>query len=840
MRNRRFKIGAGLAVLVAALLSSASAQQPAVRAVSGHVPAIVSQLAAKGPVASTNQLTLSLGLPLRNREALTNLLQQIYDPGSPEYRHYLSTAEFAEQFGPTAQDYQKVIDFAQASGLTVIGTHPNRMLLDVAGNAATVERTFGVTLRVYHHPAENRDFFAPDAEPSVPSTLPVQDIGGLDNYRRPQPRHKTKSVIAPSVVAAAAKGKVAPNAANGSGPAGTYLGDDFRHAYAPGTTLNGSGQSIALVQFDGYLASDIALYESLAGRPNVPLQNVLLNGYSGAAGFNNVEVALDIEMVIAMAPGLSKVIVYEGNPNNFHPNDVLNRIANDNTARQISCSWGWIGGPTATTDQIFQQMALQGQTFFTASGDSDAYPPGTVDNPNGFGTPADSAYLTSVGGTTLTMQTPGVSYLGETVWNWGIRYGAVYDGIGSSGGISTYYAIPAWQTNVNMTAAQGSTTRRNFPDVALTADDVLVIADGGVAYDEGGTSCAAPLWAGFTALVNQLAAANSHAAVGFLNPALYAIGAGTNYLNCFHDTTTGNNRWTSSPNLFNAVTNYDLCTGLGTPNGTNLIFALASSATAITHLSPPPPPYGSTLANLNGGNPNGTWNLFELDDAVFDSGVITNGWILALTTANPVGAAADNALSMTASAGEVSVGGNGVYVLTVTNYGPSFATNVVVSDTLPLGAAFVSATPSLGSVTRAGSSLAWSVGITNALGQFVLATNTGAQLTVVVQPGSAGSFINSAFVTAATPDFNPDENSAQAALNAIVVGPPVLAGPVVATNGTFQFSIVSGPGQTNVIQSSTNLVNWVPIYTNVGSFTFTNAMDPNNPSRFYRDLILGP
>ena len=76
-------------------------------------------------------------------------------------------------------------------------------------------------------------------------------------------------------------------------------------------------------------------------------------------------------MVISMAPALSKVILYEGNPDNFMPNDVLNRIATDNSARQVSCSWGWSGGPSRTTDQIFEQMDLQGQSFFDAVGDSD-------------------------------------------------------------------------------------------------------------------------------------------------------------------------------------------------------------------------------------------------------------------------------------------------------------------------------------------------------------------------------------------------------------------------------------------------------------------------------------
>src|SRR5258706_15645826 len=133
-------------------------------------------------------------------------------------------------------------------------------------------------------------------------------------------------------------GRISPNA--GAGPSGTYMGSDFRAAYAPGVTLTGSGQTVGLVQFDGYNASDITYHETQAGLPNVPLINVLLDGFSGnPSGYGGeVEVCLDIEMAISMAPGLSGVIVYMAGPfGNFH--DVLNRMATDNLAQQLSCSW---------------------------------------------------------------------------------------------------------------------------------------------------------------------------------------------------------------------------------------------------------------------------------------------------------------------------------------------------------------------------------------------------------------------------------------------------------------------------------------------------------------------
>jgi subtilase family serine protease len=244
------------------------------------------------------------------------------------------------------------------------------------------------------------------------------------------------------------------------------MGDDFRNAYIPGAPLKGAGQVNALVQFDGYLLSDIQEYEAMTGRTNILLQNILLDGFNGQPTGNGgeVEVSLDIEMLVSMAPALAKILVYEGNPYSGSPNDVLNQIATDDVAHQISCSWTW-GYPTGTTEAILQQMALQGQSFYQASGDSDSYPVGSVVE-----TPSDSPYVTSVGGTTLTMTPGGGAKVSETVWNWDAEGD---DGVGSSGGISISYAIPSWQTNVNMSACQGSTTYRNFPDVALTADNVL-------------------------------------------------------------------------------------------------------------------------------------------------------------------------------------------------------------------------------------------------------------------------------------------------------------------------------------------------------------------------------
>ncbi len=477
--RKGFVVAAFLILLVAPL--GRAAERQVVRQPRLPLPSAWPSL---GTLPATNALNLAIGLPLRNPAALSNWLQQVYDPASSNYHHYLTPEQFAEQFGPTEADYQAVIAFANANGLPVTATHPNRLLLDVRGTVAQVEQALHVTLRTYPHPGENRTFYAPDADPSLALAAPILGISGLDNYSLPRPR----LVAQPLVQAESA----APN--SGSGTGGTYLGKDFRAAYVPDSALDGAGQVVGLLQFDGYAASDIAYYVSQAGLPSVPLQNVLLNGFSGhpTGSGGEVEVCLDIEMAIAMATNLSKVMVYEAGPyGNWH--DLLNRMATDNLAKQLSCSW-YIpyGGADPVADQIWQQMAAQGQSFFNASGDNDAYA-GLIPFPG------DSPYITQVGGTTLTTSGPGGAWASEQVWNWG-------GGIGSGGGISTTYPIPGWQTNLNMAINQGSLTKRNTPDVALTANNVYVRANGRD-YNVAGTSCAAPLWAGFAALINQQAAA---------------------------------------------------------------------------------------------------------------------------------------------------------------------------------------------------------------------------------------------------------------------------------------------------------------------------------------------
>ncbi len=546
-RLRHFAFYACVSALPLALaFLQAQAQEP-VKLLAGHVPQAVASSRLLRPAARETRLHLSIGLPLRNPAELDALLQQINDPYSPAFHKFLTPAQFAAQFGPTDEDYQALIQFAHQSGLTITQTHSNHGVLSVSGAVADVEKAFQVKLNTYSHPTRG-EFYAPDREPSVPASLHTLDISGLDNFAPPHPMAlKTQPLTNTSA---------RPNV-TGSGPGGYLIGKDFRAAYAPAVTLTGAGQTIGLLEFDGFFAGDMTKNFAQAGLTPVPTQTVLLDGISGSAGGDNVEVILDIMMASYMAPGLSKVIVYEGE----NPNDILNRMATDNLAQQLSSSWGF-SGVNATTEQIFKQYIAQGQSLMQASGDSGSYSGGIM-------TPSDDPNLTVVGGTSVVTSGPSGPWQSETAWS------------GSGGGVSTTYAIPSYQQTVAMASKGGSTSMRNIPDVALTADiQMYLICNNGQQISVGGTSAAAPLWAGFLALANQQAASAGKPRVGFLNPLIYgigtggAIGGGGNYASDMHDITVGSNGG------FKSLAGYDLTTGWGSPAGQGLINDLTGVSTA--------------------------------------------------------------------------------------------------------------------------------------------------------------------------------------------------------------------------------------------------------------------
>ena len=600
-----------------------------------HVRDVVKNGTAKliGAFPASQQMQLAIMLRLRNQAELDDLLQQLYEPTSPVFRQFLSVAQFTERFGPTVADYQAVVDWAVANGFTIGKTPANRLLVPVTGTVAQINRAFNISMNIYQHPTENRRFFAPDREPTIELDEPIWHIAGLDDYSIPRP--------------ALTRASGSPAQATGSGPGGLFLPGDMRVVYYGGATLTGSGQIIGLMEFGGFNMNDVALtfgnsnqatwsttgtagdyvlhYTTNGTQYNIPVNTVPVDNFQPGSDTGDLgEQALDIAQSIGMAPGVSQVRVYTA-PNNFiqsggydYPanNDdytIFNDMATDsgNLPHQISISWNWAPEDFQSNDNIIAELESQGQNIFAASGDYDSWPNGD------YYYPEEHPGLTSVGGTVLTTNGAGGSRNTEIAW--GGANTSCIPGTGSGGGVSPHgYAIPSYQQldGVINSSNEGSTTKRNAPDVALQADCANYYCDmGSCSIAEGGTSYAAPRWAGFMALVNQQAVSDGKAptgGIGFINPTVYSIGVGSNYNSDFFDVTSGDNFDSSNPNLFPAVTGYDLVTGWGTPNGQNLISDLEGTGGPLSAATP----YESNVTvNLNGMPPTSIDYLITFQDA---------------------------------------------------------------------------------------------------------------------------------------------------------------------------------------------------------------------------------
>lgn len=516
-----------------------------------------------GPLPAAQSLRLDIVLPLRDQAGLDRFLRDVADPSSPSYRHFLTVSEFTARFGPSQQDYDALTRYATANGLQVVGGSRDGMDLQIEAPVAAIERAFNVTMGVYQDATANRTFYAPDREPTTSLPFPLWHISGLDNDSNPHPMLVSRSEYAK------ARGitpeSVVSHATTGSGPSGSFLGSDMRAAYYGSGALTGSGQNLGLLEYAGTDPADLTTYFANTGQTNnVPVTLLSTDGtstscvYSGRRKCDDTEQTIDMTQAIGMAPGLASLVMYIGSTDTA----ILGAMTTHNPLpTSIGCSWGWTPADTSTDDPYFQRMAAQGQTFFVASGDYSTW----TAKGNAAAWPADDAHIVSVGGTDLITSGAGGSWASETAWS------------DSGGGVSPdKIAIPSWQqlAGVINAANNGSTAYRNGPDVSANANFTFYVCADQTACTAnlyGGTSFAAPMWAGYMALVNQQAALDSNPAPGFINPNVYSFGVGIGYSDDFHDITSG------TSGSYSAVVGYDLVTGWGSPNGSALITALATA-----------------------------------------------------------------------------------------------------------------------------------------------------------------------------------------------------------------------------------------------------------------------
>jgi subtilase family serine protease len=627
------------------------------------------QARSTGRLPEEQLMRLVLVLPLRDPAGLDQFLRELYDPASRSYRQYLSVEEFTSMFGPTQQDYDAVLRWAETNGFTVVATSRNRMNVDVTGSVATIETTLHVKMGLYQHPTENRAFYAPDREPSVDLSFPLWHIAGLDNYSIP---HPTVIHIPQGVT---------PLATTGSCPSQSFCGSDMRAAYYEGTALTGHGQSVGLLEYAGTDLTDLETYYTNAGQTNtVPITLVSTDGTSTSCtypGCDDLEQTIDMTQALGMAPGLASLVMYVGSSDAA----IFNAMATaDPLNAQLSSSWTWSPADPSTDNPYFQEFAAQGQNLFQAAGDGGAWSSSSTIYP------ADDVYLTSVGGTDLETAGSGGPWSSETAW------------VDGGGGISpNHFAIPFWQTTTASGCTNCSLTYRNAPDVSANANFTFYVCANQTtctANDWGGTSFAAPMWAGYLALVNQQAVADKRPTLGFINPALYDIGLSSSYDSEFHDIISGSNG-------YSATTGFDLATGWGSPKGSGLISGLINTIST--------PGFGLTASpttiTLMQGN-SGTSTITSTVTNGFDSAISLSA------TGQPTGVTVVFGPSSISGAGtssmKITVGPStvaGAYNIRVTGISGSMTEVVTVSLTVGKIAAgyTISASPTSISIDRGSS-----------------------------------------------------------------------------------------------------------------------------------------
>jgi uncharacterized membrane protein len=614
------------------------------------------------PAAHT--LRLDVVLQQRDRAKLESFLREVYDPSSPFYRHFLAAPEFTARFGPSQEDYDAVIRFAVSNGLRVVSGSRDAMDVQMEGSVTSIETAFHVSMGVYQHPTENRTFYAPDREPTVDLPFALWHISGLDNYSVPQPTYKHRN---PGVKS---------NATTGSGPSSSFLGSDMRSAYYGGTALTGSGQNIGLLEFFGYDISDLNTYYTNAQQTRAAaVTGISTDGTSLSCLFadhcDDTEQIIDMTQALGMAPGITTLYVYVGSTDTA----ILGAMTtNTPLPLQLSSSWTWTPVDPSTDDPYFQKMAAQGQSFFQAAGDSGAW------SPKNDLYPSEDANVICVGGTDLTTSSAGGPWSSEIVW------------VDGGGGISPdHIAIPSWQqlSGVINSSNQGSTSYRNGPDVSANANySFYVCADQTTctANEYGGTSFAAPMWAGYLALANQQSLADGNSPLGFINPAIYQIGVSSNYGADFHDITSGSNG-------FPAEVGYDLATGWGSPNGAGLINALTGVSPNFSISASPASvsvvPGSSGASTITTGVLNGFDGAIGLSAAGQPTGVTV--------TFNPTSIPAPGSGSSTMTMAVASITTPGTYTITVAGTSGSLQQSATV--TLVVNDFSISGTPSSQTVT---------------------------------------------------------------------------------------------------------------------------------------------
>jgi len=485
--------------------------------------------------------TLNAMIRLQEKVPLEQLADNVRNPGAPRFGAYYSPTEIREIAAPSDEEYSLVVQQLKNEGLQITGENKTHLWIAVKGDSTVFEKVFQA--RFQFNKEGKRQL---QAQAQVPTYMSlIASVGGLENHRQAKPLHHFKS-------------RVLSNTPGGISPATIKTVYGFDSIYASG--ISGQGQHIAVATYNDFNLPDVQyFYQTMNISPAPSIDKVPFNGAPPADENSAMETQLDAEFSGMMAPGANVHVFSSATNDDAGELAMFTAILNDNRAKVVNYSWGSCEKQVTAQHaqdmtKVFAQAVAQGVTILVASGDSGS--DSCQDGSTVADWPAAHPDVTAVGGTTLALNGKSPT---ETAWN------------GSGGGISQMFDLPNYQAGLG-----GQFIKRSYPDVAFNADpasgQAIYAHQNGVAgwLVIGGTSMAAPQWAGFLALVGNARAAKNLAPMGFLNPLIYATNA-SQQAQIFTDITVGAN------GAYTAQVGWDAVTGFGSMKAQSLLNFLSAN-----------------------------------------------------------------------------------------------------------------------------------------------------------------------------------------------------------------------------------------------------------------------
>jgi kumamolisin len=495
---------------------------------------------------SAQAKSVDLVLRLKDRVAMETLANNVMNSSSSHYGKFYTPGEIRKLAAPTAREYQELLTALAAKGMTVVSESKSHSIITVRTDSAQAESVFSTKLKVV-----GALFAGTEKAAVIPTDLALIDsITGFNQTTKRVPHYEMN----PSKPNLFGFGAVSQ--------ADIKKGYGFDPIYASGIT--GKGQHISIATYDGFHMDDVnGFYVQSKISPAPVVDQVIFNGTPKVDENSAVETELDSEFTGMMAPGAAIHVFASADNSDAGELAMFTAILDDGRAKVVNYSWGACEAQTdpahqADMDKVYARAIAQGVNIMVASGDSGA--DGCQTSAKVADWPASNPNVVAVGGTSFKLSSAGKAL--ESGWK------------DSGGGISSFYALPAYQSNF-----QSPYVKRSFPDVAFNADmstgeQLWTSCHASILTGKcsigapkwmtiGGTSMAAPQWSGFMTLVGEARAKAGKKPLGFLNPILYSMSAATKAA-VLNDVTSGNNGYPAGQG-------WDAVTGWGSMQASALL-----------------------------------------------------------------------------------------------------------------------------------------------------------------------------------------------------------------------------------------------------------------------------